>query len=129
MALTLLMIWWLSIVPRATYAAVVVPAQQSSSLLARRRQLHIRGGSATVEGLKASLASALAAGCSKTLLAPFDTIKTVQQHYRSTGAALSLSEAAKLIFARPNGFLEFYVSCLEKTLIFCFIKAASLTGY
>jgi len=62
-----------------------------------------------VEGLKSSLASALAAGCSKTLLAPFDTLKTVQQHYRkSSGMALSFWEAVQLVMARPKGFLEFY---------------------
>lgn len=73
---------------------------------------------AWVSGVKNSLASALAAGCSKLILAPFDTIKTLQQHARTgVGAAapvgrssLSLLGAAELIMARPRGFLEFYVS-------------------
>jgi hypothetical protein len=66
--------------------------------------------SATVEGLKSSLASALAAGCSKTLLAPFDTLKTIQQNYRSSGTSLSFWQAVKLVTSRPNGIRELYVS-------------------
>ncbi|KAI2495012.1 hypothetical protein MHU86_19487 [Fragilaria crotonensis] len=82
------------------------------------RHLVIRGGaaatttnattSATVEGLKSSLASALAAGCSKTLLAPFDTLKTIQQNYRSSGTSLSFWQAVKLVTSRPNGIRELY---------------------
>eukprot|EP00547_Thalassionema_nitzschioides_P016287 CAMPEP_0194249876 /NCGR_PEP_ID=MMETSP0158-20130606/21640_1 /TAXON_ID=33649 /ORGANISM="Thalassionema nitzschioides, Strain L26-B" /LENGTH=289 /DNA_ID=CAMNT_0038986521 /DNA_START=56 /DNA_END=922 /DNA_ORIENTATION=- len=73
-----------------------------------RKTLPVRQPSATVEGLKNSMASALAAACSKTLLAPFDTLKTVQQCHRSSGKALSMIEASKLIMARPKGFREFY---------------------
>mmetsp|Transcript_5081 Transcript_5081/g.7772 ORF Transcript_5081/g.7772 Transcript_5081/m.7772 type:complete len:336 (-) Transcript_5081:1508-2515(-) len=68
----------------------------------------VRRSSATVEGFKNSMASSLAAACSKTILAPFDTLKTVQQYHRSSGKSLSLIEASKIIIARPKGFLEFY---------------------
>jgi hypothetical protein len=69
--------------------------------------------SAWVVGMKNSLASALAAGCSKMLLAPFDTIKTLQQHSRSSVSAnpLSIIEAAQAILSRPKGVWELYVSC------------------
>lgn len=64
---------------------------------------------AWISGFKNSLASGLAAGCSKLLLAPFDTIKTIQQAALVSGKApLSLSKAAQEILKRPNGFLEFY---------------------
>jgi hypothetical protein len=68
--------------------------------------------------MKNSVASALAAGCSKLILAPFDTIKTLQQHSRSASTAtataaatsgLTLLQAAKTIAGRPKGILEFYV--------------------
>ena len=66
---------------------------------------------AWVSGFKNSLASGLAAGCSKLLLAPFDTIKTMQQAALvSGGVPLSISKAAQEILKRPKGFLEFYVS-------------------
>jgi solute carrier family 25 S-adenosylmethionine transporter 26 len=62
-----------------------------------------------MEGLKNSLASALAAACSKTMLAPFDTIKTIQQHNLSpTGGALGFLPACRLIMSRPQGFWELY---------------------
>lgn len=92
----------------------------------RRRVLvpleQIRGGggeeektrvssSAAAEGLKNSIASGFAAACSKTLLAPFDTIKTVQQQViqqEAGGKALRFGEAVRLITSRPKGFLELY---------------------
>eukprot|EP00536_Pseudo-nitzschia_multiseries_P000076 jgi/Psemu1/282072/fgenesh1_pg.2_\ len=62
-----------------------------------------------VSGFKNSLASGLAAGCSKLLLAPFDTIKTLQQAASASGTtSLSLSQAVQEILKRPKGFLEFY---------------------
>ena len=66
---------------------------------------------AWVDGLKNSLASALAAAFSKTILAPFDTVKTLQQYYQSTPSmpSLTLLEAAKVIMKRPGGFINFYV--------------------
>jgi len=58
------------------------------------------------------MASGLAAACSKTLLAPFDTIKTMQQQVVRESAigekALGFVEASKLIMRRPNGFMELY---------------------
>ena len=85
--------------------------------------LEYRGGAAAaavvtekawVDGLKNSLASALAAAFSKIILAPFDTIKTLQQYHQSTGgtsggASLSLLQAAREISSRPGGFVNFYV--------------------
>jgi hypothetical protein len=45
------------------------------------------------------------------ILAPFDTIKTLQQHSRNVGSSsLTLMQAAQVIMKRPKGFLEFYVS-------------------
>ena len=66
--------------------------------------------SAAINGIKNSIASGLAAACAKTALAPFDTIKTVQQQARNGGKALGMIEAAKVILSRPKGFLELYVS-------------------
>ena len=64
-----------------------------------------------VSGFKNSLASGLAAGCSKLLLAPFDTIKTLQQaSMASATTSLTLSQATREILKRPKGFLELYVS-------------------
>lgn len=61
-----------------------------------------------VEGLKNSLASALASLCAKSLLQPFDTIKSVQQHHQ--GRPLSFLAAARTITTRPGGAgpLELY---------------------
>lgn len=69
-----------------------------------------RGGeSAWQSGVKNSLASALAAASSKLLLAPLDTIKTLQQHQRLSGhASLTLLGAARQILSRPGGFSELY---------------------
>ncbi len=67
--------------------------------------------SATINGIKNFVSSAMAAACSKTLLAPFDTIKTIQQQSLNSGnagKALRLTEAAKLVTSRPGGFLELY---------------------
>lgn len=67
--------------------------------------------SAAINGLKNSVASGLAAACSKTALAPFDTIKTVQQQTRVDGGkALGLIKASKAILSRPGGIFELYVS-------------------
>ena len=68
--------------------------------------------SAASEGFRNSLASGLAAACSKTILAPFDTIKTVQQQARQGmgGKGLSFVDAAALVVSRPKGIFELYVS-------------------
>lgn len=64
--------------------------------------------SALAEGLKNTLASGLAAACSKTILAPFDTIKTVQQDVTG-GMSLSLIQAVKKICRRDGGIGNLYV--------------------
>jgi hypothetical protein len=79
--------------------------------------------SASLEGLKTSLASVLAAGCSKTLLAPFDTIKTMQQYHRSLqGTSLGFWSAVQMIVSRPKGIGELYVrpcsDTTERSLLF-----------
>lgn len=66
--------------------------------------------SAAINGIKNSLASGLAAACSKTILAPFDTIKTMQQHGRNDEKVLSVIDAATIVMSRPKGFFELYVS-------------------
>lgn len=98
-------------------AATLVPAQPSSTKrLHSRPEVQIRGDggsgdNALLDGIKNSLASALAAACSKTILAPFDTIKTVQQHsVAADGSALKFWPAAQLITSRKGGFMELYVS-------------------
>ncbi|KAL3944667.1 MAG: hypothetical protein SGBAC_001275 [Bacillariaceae sp.] len=64
---------------------------------------------AWLSGVKNSLASSLAAASSKIILAPFDTIKTLQQHSRSVSTdPLSLIESARIIIQRPRGVLELY---------------------
>jgi hypothetical protein len=60
-----------------------------------------------MEGLLNSLASGLAAGCAKKLLAPFDTIKTVQQQHTGQNS-LGLWEAATQICARKGGASQLY---------------------
>jgi hypothetical protein len=103
------------------------PFVVASPQLVPRRRLHvsteggaplllstnkIRGGEAAWQsGIKNSIASALAAATSKLLLAPLDTIKTLQQSQRASGqATLTVLETARLIAQRPKGFLELYVS-------------------
>ncbi len=78
----------------------------------RKSMLNVRGGdqNAVWEGLKNSMASAMAAASSKTLLAPFDTIKTIQQQEMNGGSPLSFAQAVRQISSRPKGFLELYVS-------------------
>ncbi|KAL9184077.1 hypothetical protein ACHAXT_002163 [Thalassiosira profunda] len=80
---------------KASLAATPVPATAKTS------------STAVTEGLKNTVASGLAAACSKTILAPFDTIKTVQQHVEG-GTSLGLLEAGKRIASRPKGFLNLY---------------------
>jgi hypothetical protein len=67
---------------------------------------------AWVSGMKNSLASVMAAASSKIILAPFDTIKTLQQYSRSSVSAnpLTLIEASQVLLKRPRGVLELYVS-------------------
>lgn len=90
---------WTSRIASSSSSSLVASTSKRLTTVAKR------------DGLKNSLASALAAGCSKTLLAPFDTIKTMQQN-SLVGNAISLPSACRLILARPRGILEFYVSRL-----------------
>lgn len=66
-----------------------------------------KSSTAVTEGLKNTLASGLAGACAKTILAPFDTIKTVQQHVEG-GKSMGLLEAGKVITSRPGGILNMY---------------------
>jgi hypothetical protein len=100
------------------------PRKQPSVILAARRiqpqptitttttatNHHHRSEAAWVSGVKNALASALAAACSKIILAPFDTIKTMQQHSRTSVAPLTLVQATQEILKRPKGIMELYVS-------------------
>jgi len=67
---------------------------------------------AGLDSAKSFVASGLAAICAKTALAPFDTLKTVQQHHRGTvgivGDKLSLFQAARQVTSRGRGVLELY---------------------
>lgn len=58
-------------------------------------------------GLKNAAASGLATAVSKTILAPFDTLKTVQQQEKS-GAGISLLHAYRRVTSRNGGLLELY---------------------
>ena len=102
LCLITLLVCCLPILSKKTTNNVVVKKSTST-------RTHVTS-SAAINGIKNSIASGLAAACSKTALAPFDTIKTVQQQARNGGKALGLIEAAKVILSRPKGFLELYVS-------------------
>lgn len=82
----------------AKAAATTAPSQSKTSSST---------SSAITDGLKNTLASGLAAACSKTILAPFDTIKTVQQHVEG-GKSLGLFEAARQVSSRPGGIFNLY---------------------
>lgn len=103
-ALILALLTFVQVTNAAAVSATSSISSTSTSTSTRKRT------SATMNGIKSSAASALAAGCSKTLLAPFDTIKTMQQQARNAngGKALGLIEAARIISSRPAGFLELY---------------------
>lgn len=72
--------------------------------------------SALVDGLKSTLASGLAAACAKTILAPFDTIKTVQQNVQGTNS-LGILDAIRIITARsPGGVRNLYAGLTVSAL-------------
>jgi hypothetical protein len=72
--------------------------------------------SALVDGLKSTLASGLAAACAKTILAPFDTIKTVQQNVQGTNS-LGILDAISIITARsPGGVRNLYAGLTVSAL-------------
>jgi hypothetical protein len=86
--------------------------------------------SALLVGLKNSLASGLAAACSKTILAPFDTLKTAQQYMKSAGKSPSLLEVTRIIIQRPKGVMELYVR-VTNPLVFCILdfRKPQLTSF
>lgn len=71
-ALILALLTFVQVTNAAAVSATSSISSTSTSTSTRKRT------SATMNGIKSSAASALAAGCSKTLLAPFDTINTMQ---------------------------------------------------
>jgi hypothetical protein len=90
-----------------------IASKETEAYQKSRTFLPIRGGenqpSAAMEGLKNSMASALASACAKSLLQPFDTIKTVQQHARSD-ISIGFLEAGRMVMEREggSGFLGLY---------------------
>jgi solute carrier family 25 S-adenosylmethionine transporter 26 len=60
---------------------------------------------AVTEGLKNAVASGLAAACCKIVLAPFDTLKTVQQQSRE---GTTLVKAFQTVLQRQGGVLNLY---------------------
>ena len=76
-----------------------------------------RRPSAVMEGMKNSLASALASCCAKTLLQPFDTIKTIQQYERTiTTSSIGFFEASRIVMKRDGGFWELYAGLVVSAL-------------
>jgi len=89
-------------IPRGGRTSKASPTASTTTTSAPKKS-----SSAVTEGLKNTLASGLAAACSKTMLAPFDTIKTVQQHVAG-GKSLGLLEAGRQITSRPGGVSNLY---------------------
>ena len=82
-------------------------ATSTTTTLSTSKKTSKSSSTAITHGLKNTLASGLAAACSKTILAPFDTLKTVQQHVQSD-SSISILEASKIITSRPGGILNLY---------------------
>jgi hypothetical protein len=105
-----------SLIPRQHKRIRNVSSSSSSSKSNSNSNQQHQGEAPWISGFKNSLASGLAAGCSKLILAPFDTIKTLQQSSLNSGTAagvsngLSITQAVQVIMKRPKGFIEFYVS-------------------
>ena len=99
------------IVPRGGGRAGSKPAATETttaeSSAAAAASATARRTSAVAEGLRSTLASGLAAACSKTILAPFDTIKTVQQH-ATGGKPIGMIEACRRVASRPGGAANLY---------------------
>lgn len=89
--------------------------QTTKSSSTTTAKLSSASSNALTHGLKNTLASGLAAACSKTILAPFDTIKTVQQHVQ-TESSISLYQATKIITSRPGGILNLYSGLVVSAL-------------
>jgi hypothetical protein len=114
--LLLLILVLIPIVWTASVSPISARSKRSIGTSFQDTQLNLspRGGgqqsnSALTNGIKNFLASGLAAACSKTILAPFDTIKTMQQQSMNGGKALSVLGAARVVMSRPKGFIELYV--------------------
>ncbi|CAJ1961996.1 unnamed protein product [Cylindrotheca closterium] len=71
--------------------------------------------SAATEGWKNSIASGLASVCAKTLLQPFDTIKTVQQHSQRE-TTLTLMEAMQVVVQREGNWKDLYAGLVVSAL-------------
>jgi len=117
-----------SIIGHANASNIRIQTTHSKS---RRNVITIRGGgglqqdetrrrpSAVMEGMKNSLASALASCCAKTLLQPFDTIKTIQQYERTitaTSSSIGFFEASRIVMKRDGGFWELYAGLVVSAL-------------
>lgn len=63
--------------------------------------------SAVMVGIKNAVASGLATAVSKSMLAPFDTLKTVQQNHQLAGQ-LTLFEAFQQVTSRKGGYGQLY---------------------
>lgn len=88
-------------------AAVSSTSTTTSMTTAKKSSSSSSSSKAVTEGLKNTLASGLAAACSKTILAPFDTIKTMQQHVEGA-RPLGIIEAARRVSSRPGGARNLY---------------------
>ena len=88
-------------------ATETTTAESSAAAAAAAASATARRTSAVAEGLRSTLASGLAAACSKTILAPFDTIKTVQQH-ATGGKPIGMIEACRRVASRPGGAANLY---------------------
>ncbi len=103
------------------FVGILFTLRQASAKINNHRsaQLSQKKQTATKDGLKNSLASGCASFCSKALLQPFDTIKTVQQHYSQDGSSttsLNFIQAAQLIMKRKNGIRELYAGFFVSAL-------------
>ncbi|KAK1746929.1 mitochondrial carrier protein [Skeletonema marinoi] len=123
-------------------AKVATVASSSPSKSTAKQQ----SSSAITEGLKNTLASGLAAACSKTILAPFDTLKTVQQHVSAAIAALgsmpsvglyfgvysyckkTIGETLQTTFGSMRGDTEHPAVCSDRTLQTLTIIASAAIG-
>jgi len=92
---------------KAKVATVPASSKSTTTVAQQHQPATSSSSSAITEGLKNTLASGLAAACSKTILAPFDTLKTVQQHVAG-GKSLGLMEATRKVVSRPGGVLNLY---------------------
>jgi len=82
---------------------------QTQATATKKKNNNKTVASAATEGIKNALASGLAAALVKVALAPFDTIKTIQQRNRFVAdEALSFINAAKVATDKGRGALGLY---------------------